>query len=145
MNILTQTTQQHVEDALVEEGLLNAKQLEDLKSAAKSKNQPLFSLLINDGHISDEDLTRAYAKASNLPYVNLQQAHIDPKVLQLLPKDTAEHYMAVPLGEMQEMLVVAMLDAGNVQAVDFLSNKINRPLKVYAASESGIRHVLEQY
>jgi type IV pilus assembly protein PilB len=38
-----------------------------------------------------------------------------------------------------------MLDADNVQAVDFLSNKIGRPLKVYLASENGIRHVLRQY
>jgi type IV pilus assembly protein PilB len=42
-------------------------------------------------------------------------------------------------------LVVAMLDADNVQAVDFLSNRIGRPLKVYAASEEGIRQVLHQY
>src|SRR3990167_7257459 len=53
--------------------------------------------------------------------------------------------MAVPLGEMQNRLVIAMLDADNVQAVDFLSNKIGRPLKVYAASEEGIRQVLKQY
>ena len=53
--------------------------------------------------------------------------------------------MAVPLGEMQHRLVVAMLDAGNVQAVDFLSNKIGKPLKVYSASESGIKQILKQY
>ena len=49
------------------------------------------------------------------------------------------------LSEMQNRLVVAMLDADNVQAVDFLSNKIGRPLKVYMASEVGIRQVLKQY
>ena len=38
-----------------------------------------------------------------------------------------------------------MLDADNVQAVDFLSNRIGRPLKVYTASEVGIRKVLKQY
>ena len=38
-----------------------------------------------------------------------------------------------------------MLDANNVQAVDFLANKIQRPLKVYMASEQGIQHVLDQY
>src|SRR3990167_1999085 len=53
--------------------------------------------------------------------------------------------MAVPLGEMQNRLVIAMLDADNVQAVDFLANKIGRPLKVYTASEEGIRQVLRQY
>jgi type IV pilus assembly protein PilB len=53
--------------------------------------------------------------------------------------------MAVPLGVMQNRLVVAMLDADNIQAVDFLSTKIGRPLKVYLASEQGIRSVLAQY
>src|SRR5581483_8271121 len=65
--------------------------------------------------------------------------------LKLLPKDIAERYMAVPLGEMQHRLVIAMLDADNIQAVDFLSNRIGRPLKVYVASESGILQVLKQY
>jgi len=51
----------------------------------------------------------------------------------------------VPLGEVDKRLAVAMLDAINVQAVDFLANKINRPLKVYMASEAGIRAVLSQY
>jgi type IV pilus assembly protein PilB len=70
---------------------------------------------------------------------------VEPKILELLPQEVAERYMAVPLGEMQHRLVVAMLDADNVQAVDFLSNKIGRPLKVYAASEEGVRNVLKQY
>jgi type IV pilus assembly protein PilB len=38
-----------------------------------------------------------------------------------------------------------MLDANNVQAVDFLANKIQRPIKVYMASEEGIQHVLDQF
>jgi type IV pilus assembly protein PilB len=75
----------------------------------------------------------------------LSDAKVNPKTLSLLPQEVAERYMAVPLGEMQNRLVVAMLDADNVQAVDFLSNKIGRPLKVYLASETGIRHVLKQY
>src|SRR5205814_5828419 len=93
----------------------------------------------------DEALTKVIAKVAKIPYVNLSNSHIDAKILELLPQDVAERYMAVPLGEMQQRLVVAMLDADNVQAVDFLSNKIGRPLKVYAASEEGIRQVLRQY
>jgi type IV pilus assembly protein PilB len=77
--------------------------------------------------------------------VNLSTAKIPSSTLSLLPKETAERYMAVPLGEMQNRLVVAMLDAENVQAIDFLSNKIGRPVKVFAASEAGIRNLLKQY
>jgi type IV pilus assembly protein PilB len=145
VNVLTPTTQQHVEETLVSDGVITKEQLEAIKEKAKQTNEPFFSLLINEGHVNDEQLTKALATVSNVPYVNLGVARIDPKTLDLLPQDIAEHYMAVPLGKMQSRLVVAMLDADNVQAVDFLSNKIGKPLKVYAASESGIRRVLGQY
>src|SRR5665213_580851 len=145
MNVLSPGVQQSVEQKLVSDGLITAENLAKLKDMAAKNSQPLFSLLIEKGHVSDEQLTKALAVANSLPYVNLSQAHIDAKILTLLPKDTADQYMAVPLGEMQNRLVVAMLDADNVQAVDFLSNKIGRPLKVYAASETGIKHILSQY
>jgi type IV pilus assembly protein PilB len=145
MNVLTPTTQQHVEETLVKDGAISKEKLLEIKEKAKQSNEPLFSLLINEGHVDDEQLTKALAMSSNVPYVNLSTARIDPKTLDLLSQDIAEHYMAVPLGKMQHRLVVAMLDADNVQAVDFLSNKIGKPLKVYAASESGIRRVLGQY
>lgn len=145
MSVLSPQTQSKVEENLIKEGLLDKDKLALLKDQAKSKNQPFFTALLEEGHISDEQLTRAMAEANSTPYVNLSDARISEKVLDLLEKDVAEHYMAVPLGTEDDKLVVAMLDANNIQAVDFLSEKIGRVLKVYQASESGIRHILEQY
>ena len=145
MSVLSTTAQQQVEETLVKDGVLTKEQLAKLKSAAEKESTPLLSFLVTGNHVSDEVMTKTIAHVTKVPYVNLSNAHIDPDVLDLLPQDVAERYMAVPLGEMQNRLVVAMLDADNVQAVDFLSNKIGRPLKVYAASESGIRQVLHQY
>lgn len=127
------------------DGLLKPETLKELQDKAKAKNVPLFSLLVSEGGVSEESLTKTIAYVTKVPYVNLQNVKIDQHILGLLPADLAERYMAVPLGEMQHRLVVAMLDADNVQAVDFLSNKVGRPLKVYAASEAGIRTVLKQY
>jgi type IV pilus assembly protein PilB len=145
MSVLSAATQKEVEETLVKNGLIDNVKLNELRGKASKGHVPLFGLLVGDGFVSDEDLTKTIAHVSKLPYVNLLNAQIDPKILDLLPQETAERYMAVPLGEMQNRLVVAMLDADNVQAVDFLSNKIGRPLKVYAASEAGIRQVLQQY
>jgi type IV pilus assembly protein PilB len=145
MSVLSSTTQTSVEKYLLEHKILTSTTLEAAKKKANTENKPLFAILVADGSVSDEDLTKAMALSTNVPYVNLLHAKVDSGVLSLLPRDLAERYMAVPLGEMQKRLVVAMLDADNVQAVDFLSNKIGRPLKVYAASESGIRNVLGQY
>src|SRR3989344_4325327 len=145
MNLISPVTQSKVEEVLVADRVLSEIELEKFRRDAKQAKQPLVSLLISSGKISDEQLTKALAEVNNLPYVNLSSIHVDPKVLGFLPQDVAEHYMAVPIGEIQNRLVVAMLDAGNVQAVDFLRNKIGRDIRVYAASESGIRQILGQY
>lgn len=145
MSVLSTAAQKQVEDSLVKDGVLSKEQLADLKDKAEKENTPFLSYLTTSGLIPDEALTKTIAHVTKVPYVNLSGARIPIEVLDLLPQEVAERYMAVPLGEMQNRLVVAMLDADNVQAVDFLSNKIGRPLKVYAASESGIRNVLHQY
>jgi type IV pilus assembly protein PilB len=145
MSILSTETQKQVEQAIVEEGLISPEEFKSLRKTAESKNIPLFSLIVTDNRLSNEQLTKTIAHVTKVPYVNLTDAKIDPKILSLLPQDVAERYMAVPLGEMNNRLVVAMLDADNVQAVDFLSNKVGRALKVYTASEEGIKKVLKQY
>lgn len=145
MSVLTEDLQKKLEDELVAEKVIDSAKLAEYHKKAQAENHPLLELLIDDKIISDEALTKHIASVSGVPYVNLSTAQIDTRVLDLLPVDIAERYMAVPLGEMNKRLAVAMLDANNVQAVDFLSNKIQRPLKVYMASEAGIRNVLSQY
>ena len=145
MSVLSANTEQQVKDTLVSSEVLTSEKLTEAETAAKKAHEPLFSYLVKNKYITDEQLTKVHATITKVPYVNLTTARVDPKVLALLPQDIAERYMAVPLGEMQHRLVVAMLDADNVQAVDFLSNRIGRPLKVYVASEAGIRQVLKQY
>lgn len=145
MSVLSATTQKQVEERLVSDGLVTSDVLAEETAKAKAAKNPLLSQLVQDKIVSNEDLTKTIAAATKVPYVNLLNARIDPAIMALLPKETAQRYMAVPLGEMNGRLVVAMLDADNVQAVDFLANKIGRPLKVYTASEEGIRNVLQQY
>jgi type IV pilus assembly protein PilB len=75
----------------------------------------------------------------------LTNSVIDQGILSLLPEDIARRFMAVPIAEVQNRLAVAMIDANNVQAVDYLANRVERPLKVFMASEGGVHHVLNQY
>ncbi len=145
MSVLSEDTQQSVQDNLLKDGLITADKITEVKQKAEKEHQSLVSVLVKDKYINNEQLTKYIAHANNLPYVNLKDAYVEPSSLELLPKDVAEHYMAVTLGEIDNKVIVAMLDADNIQAVDFLQNKIGRPIKVYAASEEGIKNVLKQY
>ncbi|MEI6756016.1 MAG: GspE/PulE family protein [bacterium] len=134
-----------IEDALIKGGMISAEKLAQAKADAEKAKEPLIGFMIKNKIVTDEQLVKANSIITKVPYVNLTSAKVDSKLLTLLPRDLAERYMAVPLGETNNRLGIAMLDADNVQAVDFLSNRIGRPLKVYVASEAGIKHVMKQY
>lgn len=145
MSVLSEENQKKLEQLLVAANELTSQQLAKFKHDAAAAKVPLLSYLIEGNYISSEQLTKATAQVLGLPYVNLVASKVNPSILNLLAQDVADRFMAVPLGEMENRLAVAMLDPNNVQAVDFLSNKIGRPLRVYMASEEGIHHVLDQY
>src|SRR5690554_5700954 len=104
MSVLSVETQKQVEARLIKDGLLTAAKAKELREKAQASNTPFLSLLTSEGHISNEVLTKIIANSTNVPYVNLSSAKIEPDTLALLPQDIAARYMAVPLGEMQHRL-----------------------------------------
>ena len=145
MSLLSTFSQAELEKYLVEDKVLTSDQLNEIIDKAKKNNISFVSVLINDKYINNEQLTRYIAKIEKLPYVNLTNVIVSQKVLDIIPQDLAEHFMAVPIGTLNGKLAVAMLEADNIQAIDFLTNKINQSIQVYLASEEGIRNVLKQY
>ncbi len=145
MALMTDDIQQKLIALLQEEGLVSADAIKQATEAATKDGSPLLTTLTTNGTIDNELLTHGIAQVSGVPYVNLTSTIVDQTILALLPSDIAERFMAVPLAEVQNRLAVAMIDANNVQAVDYLANRIQRPLKVFMASEAGVRHVLDQY
>jgi type IV pilus assembly protein PilB len=145
MALLTGEMQDKLISLLTDEGLVSQSILVAAKETSISTGKPLIGLLAEQNIVDDELLTHAIAQVSGVPYVNLSNSVIDQSILGLLPEDIAERFMAVPLAEVQSRLAVAMIDANNVQAVDYLASRIERPLKVFMASETGVRHVLAQY
>ncbi|MGB4761785.1 MAG: ATPase, T2SS/T4P/T4SS family [Candidatus Saccharimonas sp.] len=145
MALMTDDIQRKLISLLQEEGLVSSDVVAKITEQSVRDGKPLLSMLTEQGIIDNELLTHAIAQISGVPYVNLTNTLVDQSVLALLPVDIAERFMAVPLAEVPNRLAVAMIDANNVQAVDYLANRIQRPLKVFMASEAGVRHILDQY
>ena len=145
MALLTNDNQTKLLDMFVEEGLATKESVDKVRADAQTSGKPVGALLVEEGIVDDELLVHGIAKISGVPYINISNSIIDQSVLNLLPGDIAERFMAVPLAETNNRLAVAMIDANNVQAVDYLASRIQRPIKVFMASEKGIRFVLDQY
>ena len=145
MTLLTNDIQDRLAKILVEEGLIQESKIELAITEAGLNNQSLMSYMIEHKFLDNEILIHATAHVSGIPYVNLENTTIPQETLDLISVDIAERNMAVPIAEVQGRIAVAMLDATNIQAVDYLSSLIQRPLKVFMASQKSIRHILDQY
>ena len=143
MALLTNDIQEKLAKLLVEEGLIRAEVIEE--ALQKKQDESLISYLIEHQVIDNEILIHAISHVSGIPYVNLETTNIPQDILSLVPLEIAERNMSVPIAEVQNRIAIAMLDASNIQAVDYLSTLIQRPIKVFMASQASIRHVLDQY
>ena len=57
----------------------------------------LGSILINLGYVDDDDITSVLSRQYGVPSINLAYFEIDPSVIKLIPMETAQKYMVVPL------------------------------------------------
>jgi type IV pilus assembly protein PilB len=143
--MLSVESQHKIEELLLEGKLLRPEDLETAKVDALKASKPLIAYIAEKNLVGEEDLTRVSAQAMGVPYANLNSITVSEDITKLLPKETAETYMAVPFGMQQGRLAVGMLDPTNIQAVDFLSRKAGSNITVYLASRESIDHILGQF
>ncbi len=145
MALLTKDGLDRVMQLLVSEGLVDANAVAQVQAEVVQTKQPLLAALAAKGLVSDGIISHATAVVMGVPYVDLKNVEMDQNVLALLPFEVAQRSMVVPLGESNSQLVVAMLDVGNIQSVDYLSTLTGRPVRAMMASSDGIQAVLKQY
>ena len=145
MALLTKEAEIRIIDLLLGEGLADPTLVQAVKEESERENKSLLSELVRRKLISDDMVAHATALIIGVPYVELKNIDIDQDILSKIPQEASVRVMAVPLGEKDGMLNVAMVDVTNVQATDYLSTLVNQPIRVWMSSERGIRSVLDQY
>lgn len=145
MALLTKDGLDRVVGLLIDEGLVDAAAVASVQEEVAQTKQPLMAMLSAKKIVNDSMVAHATAVLTGVPYVNLLHVEMGQDVLSLLSFDVAERSMAVPLGEQNGQLVVAMLDVGNVQAVDYLSTLTGKQVRAVMSSSDGIQAILKQY
>lgn len=145
MSLLTKEAQDKIVRLLIEEGLINKKLAEQAIETAKQAQKPILALLLEQKLVSNETLTHATANIIGIPYVDLKNVRMEQESLLLLPRDIAERSQVAALGEINGQIVIAMLDATNVQMTDYLATLTQKPIRAVMASSSGIQAALAQY
>ncbi|MFI5240543.1 MAG: GspE/PulE family protein [Candidatus Saccharimonadia bacterium] len=143
--MLAVETQKIFERLLVERKLLTQADIDLLRLQSVKDHKSVLSLIAEQKLVPVEDLVRVTAEANGVPYANLHNVTATDKLLNIFPKELAKSYMAVPFGQMRGRIAVGMLDAANVQAIDFISRKVGQPVAVFMVSEDSVNRILSQY
>jgi type IV pilus assembly protein PilB len=129
---------ERIADALVEDGLLSAGQIEELLEQQKKEGARLIKLIVDKSYVSEQDLAVSMGRVLNVPPINLARVSIPPEVVELLPRDTAHNYKVVPVSRLENRLFLAMADPLNVLAIDDVKRITRLEISPLIASEKAI-------
>ncbi len=129
---------ERIADALVEDGLLSAGQIEELLEQQKKEGARLIKLIVDKAYVSEQDLAVSMGRVLNVPPINLTRVNIAPEIVELLPRDTAHNYKVVPVSRLENKLFLAMADPLNVLAIDDVKRITKLEIAPLIASEKAI-------
>jgi type IV pilus assembly protein PilB len=131
---------ERIADALIEDGLLSASQIEELLERQKKEGARLVKLLVDKDkqYVSDQDLAVCMGRVLNVSPINLARISILPDVVELVPRDTAHNYKIVPVSRLENKLYLAMADPLNVLAIDDVRRITKLEISPLIASEKSI-------
>jgi type IV pilus assembly protein PilB len=108
-----------VTDVLVDLGFVPEERARYAIEQARTAGRTPEQLLLEQGVIDADQLSRAVAERYGLDHVDLASYQVDMAAANLIPVSTARRYQALPVGFIdKETLLVAMADPTNVLAVD---------------------------
>lgn len=129
---------ERIADALVEDGLLTPKQVEELLEQQKREGTRFIKLVTEKSYVSEQDLTVSMGRVLNVPPINLARIAIAPEVADLLSKEISQNHKVVPVSRLENKLFIAMSDPLNVLAVDDVKRITKLEVSTMIASEKAI-------
>ena len=129
---------ERIADALVEDGLLSAGQVEELLDQQKKQGARLVKLIIEKAYVSEADLAVCMGRVLNVPPINLARISIPDEMSELLPRETEYNYKVLPISRLENKLFLAMADPLNVLALDDVKRITKLEISPLIASEKAI-------
>jgi MSHA biogenesis protein MshE len=130
-------------DLLLEKKLISEQQLKDALAEQRVSGRKLGRVLIDIGAVSEADLHSCLAAYLNIPFVDLAQMSLDPKVVTKLPETHARRHRALVLKEDQRGYLVGMADPTDLFAFDELARLLGKPIRLALAKEASLLKTMD--
>jgi type IV pilus assembly protein PilB len=133
--------------ALAEKKIIEEGDIASIKEEASASGDTVEGILAKRG-MDPDAILQIKSETLNVPTWKLGDKKVPYSVFKYIPEESALHYKFVPIGVKDNVLEVGTTNPDNIEALDalnFISTKIDMPYKVYIISEDDFTSVLKMY
>jgi len=129
---------------LVSKGVLTRLQLSKALDEQRRFGGRLGEAMIRLSMMTEEQVTQMLADHLSMEYVRFDDiSKINLNIARMFDESISKRFCLIGIGEVDGRIVVAMADPLNVIAIDTITLKIKRPIKVVIGSAQEIRRAIE--
>ncbi len=135
----------YILEILIENSLVSKEQVDDARSEVKP-GKGVLHVLIEQGLITQEDVSRAVASNAAMDFVSLDGIIVTGDVLALISAEAARRYRAVPVA-LTELggVVVAVDDPLNFDTLDGIQALLGREVEFLCTTPDSMKAALMKY
>ncbi|TFD34755.1 type II secretion system protein GspE [Cryobacterium sp. TMT2-10] len=131
-------------EILILHGLLPIEELDHLM-AGDPADESAVRALVARGVITEVQFARARAQQANLPFVELADYPVDRLAVALVPVAVCKRHEVIPIAVDDGRLILAMVDPGNVFAVDDVREASRMRVTQVVAERSDLLAAITRY
>jgi len=132
-------------DILVENGLISEEQLTQALADQKNSKEKLGRILVRRGYITDDQLMEVLEFSLGIPRVQISRMEINPETVKLLPTNMLSKHHVLPLSVNQGRMTLIMADPLNFQAIDDIRILTGMDVVPVMASERELESAIQQF
>jgi type IV pilus assembly protein PilB len=139
-----QQSEDYVLRILQDVGLVTRPQIESARLRLNGADN-VVDLLIDDGTVSDMDVSRALAAQAHMDWIDISSIVIPPQIINQIRGEEARRFKVIPVTFGETGLVVAIGNPLDIDTIDSLGFLLQRELELVCTSPKKIREALIKY
>jgi len=131
---------------LVDKGILNPQQLEDILVLQRQTKKYLGEILVERGYVTRDLILEALTEQRKADLVKLSKLKgIKQEIVRLIPEHIARRYGILVIAKEEDHIVLAMKDATDIVAIDTVRRLTGMNVRVVRAAEDEIQDNIERH
>ncbi|MGI8432746.1 MAG: GspE/PulE family protein [Chthoniobacterales bacterium] len=134
-----------IAELFVEQNILPREQLDDALEEANLNGKSLVQTMVDNGLFDERAFYASIADSLGTEFVPLDDQEIPPEILKLVPSGLARLHRALPLGQDQAGITLALVDPLDLRAAEDLRFALGKDIHVVVSPTAEIEERIKKY